>query len=255
VKAAILLAAVIGGCAAGLVGPPRPVAAQERFTVEGYVVDADSKQPIIAGVVELQELKRRVFTDSLGFFAFPGVIPGHYTLTAGSLGYSTVTEAADFQQGFTAFMLIPPRPIMLAALEVTYQRVDARRRASGFSSDAFGVKTLASVPETTLDDFLKTYANVQLIPCPSGIDQATGPAGERECMLARGVAMPAKVYLDENPSAGGTSVIESYRTGEVARVEVYRGLSMIRIYTRSFLERVARGKAYIDPVCLVCTGP
>lgn len=62
------------------------------------------------------------------------------------------------------------------------------------------------------------------------------------------------VYVDEVPYPSGESALEWFRTDEVARVEVYRGLSMIRIYTPRFLERVARGRAWIDPVCLVCRG-
>jgi hypothetical protein len=172
-----------------------------------------------------------------------------------------VTEAADFAAGFTPFMLIPPRPVLLKALVVTVDRLGSRVRASGFSSQVFGPRFLASAPETTVDEFLREYGAVQLVPCTSGLggDSASAnargrPLSGNNCLMARGASMPARVYVDENPQPAA-DVLETFRTGDVARVEVFRGLSMIRIYTPAFLERVAKGKAYIDPVCLVCTGP
>jgi hypothetical protein len=42
--------------------------------------------------------------------------------------------------------------------------------------------------------------------------------------------------------------LDTYYPQEFELVEYYPSRAMVRVYTRSFLERVAKGKAFISPI-------
>ncbi len=58
----------------------------------GRVNDADTQRPLAAADVRINELNRRVRTDSSGNFSLANVPAGEYTITVQSVGYETATS-------------------------------------------------------------------------------------------------------------------------------------------------------------------
>ena len=66
-----------------------------------------------------------------------------------------------------------------------------------------------------------------------------------DCAMARGRTVAVTLYVDEARFGGP---LETYYPQEFELVEYYPSRAMVRVYTRTFLERVAKGKAFISPI-------
>ncbi len=76
-----------------------------------------------------------------------------------------------------------------------------------------------------------------------------GPRGRLPSRLARrGRAVRPIVYLDEAPLAGGLEHLEAYRPDDLHLLEVYAEGLEIRLYTRQFMERMARRPVPLIPI-------
>jgi hypothetical protein len=89
----------------------------------------------------------------------------------------------------------------------------------------------------TVREFLTSFA-VPVTTCPRIADEI--------CVIARGDYRPLRVYINELPYVGAP--LDLYYAQEFELVEYYSGSYTVRLYTTSFLERVARGKAFISPI-------
>jgi hypothetical protein len=67
------------------------------------------------------------------------------------------------------------------------------------------------------------------------------------CVYSRGRYEPVAVYLDEVP-IHSLDHLTAVQPAEVERVEVYQNGRQVRVYTSWFMEQVARGKRWVDPV-------
>jgi iron complex outermembrane receptor protein len=119
VKAGLLFVALVG------LHLPSPLEAQgappAAGRISGVVVDADAGTPLGAARVRLIERHGDVLTRADGTFAFAGVPPGDYTLTADQLGYDQHSEQVVVPAGGTLDVRIELHPgaILLDEIIVT----------------------------------------------------------------------------------------------------------------------------------------
>lgn len=92
-----------------------PAAAQERGSIIGSVVDAQSQEPLAATRVELVEAHRVEMTREDGLFAFPALAPGTYTLTVDRIGYAPLRATIEVKAGATSSRTMAMR---VAAIQV-----------------------------------------------------------------------------------------------------------------------------------------
>ena len=243
------LAAV--SCLAAALCLPRTVAAQEaeppeapvaRVTLMGVVYDVLTGGAIPTAAVSLENDRRGVLTDDRGIFRLEDVEAGPQLLVVTQFGYQKRAVATTITAESSGMMQVAltPRPIMLDGVTATVENVTEmearlrfRRRAAGFSTQAYDRHQLFRAMAGTPLDFLRQRTMVRIVICPPGA------LGSR-CVYRRGRAIEPWVYVDEALAWGGLDELETYAVSDIYLMEVFGWGSEIRVYTSQFMEQMAR---------------
>jgi hypothetical protein len=87
-------------CSTSLFGnTPEPEVAADLASVSGYVVDADSKEPLIRVMVTVKDTKIGAYTNKQGFFTLRSIKPGKITLKISGVGYTTSLQEYTLTAG------------------------------------------------------------------------------------------------------------------------------------------------------------
>ena len=238
-------AAPTGASPLGAQQPPSDPA--KPFTFRGEVRDYLTESPIEGAIVQIAELRRSAVTDSNGYFEFPGLTPDRYTFVTGSFGYETNREASDIGYGAIMLVRLNPMAIELEGIEVRVERLlyqlEVRRVSTPTSVAAYDSTTLASSVALDVAKFVEGRA---------GLDTFVSP-NDQYCMRSRGRNVRIRTYLDEVPVA--SAYLRNLGPRDVELVEVYRGLAMVRVYSRQFLERAADKGFRPMPIDLFADAP
>jgi len=225
------------GALALLAAAAAPLAAQTpaRTLLLGQVIDQASKGPLAAATVRVMEANVTVSTGEDGQFQVR-VPPGTYNITIYRLGYETALESwqvsgASLDVGIVE---LAPDAVRLRALEVTADRLERARLASGFTSHTFGKTDLSTSSFPNVLEFIKARQSMPMVPCGS---MATG--GPAACVRVRGGPVPVCVVVDDAPAPAGFTSLETFQTRDVERINVFRGGSFIQIYTNAFMRSMA----------------
>lgn len=212
----------------------------------GRVVDAGTGEGLPYAMVSAAAGEPHVIADSTGAFLFPGLPRGVQNLTAAQLGYARLMLPVPVAEGAepVEFRLVPD-PVAVAGIEVMGDRFRSRRNALPVASRAFDRSRLESSPARDVLDFLQSEGTLSPQACP-------GP-GQRErmyCFYRRGQVVQPQVYLDEALLAEGMVQLDGYLLTDFYLLEVIGGGTMIRAYTKSFLDRLARSPRALAPIVL-----
>lgn len=231
-----------------LAGAAFPMRAQQDVrppvvTVSGQVVDRSSGRPLRGVLVEIPALRRDAVTDEEGRFTLKKVRPGEHTVEASQMGYADLSERVTVGTGAAPVVLrLQPDPVLLEGLTVKLNLLERRRRMVALSSRVFDRQTIATSASPNMEVFVRSYGGIFGVSrCPYTSALAS------DCVYSRGSLVPMRVYVDEVPLFS-LDVLAGYQPSEIARVEVYQGGRQVRMYTTWFMEQLARGKRWIDPV-------
>ena len=86
ISAALLAAFAVAKPLTGQAVPPSSSSSRSGVVL-GVLIDSTTREPLLAGRVELPGLKRRALTDAKGRFSIPNVRMGSDTLVITGLGY------------------------------------------------------------------------------------------------------------------------------------------------------------------------
>lgn len=208
--------------------------------LRGRVIDEQTRNPLEGAFVAQAGSLRGYMTDSLGLFVLE-VAPGGggYPLTVEQLGYSTleVTLGPTAHEEFTTVKM-RPNPIAVEGLQVLVDRFDRRRR--------FYFGSVRVLDQTRLLRFAGTAYDV--VRREVGFMTACVSSPDELCTIRRGRRTRVEVCIDEMPTYGATSALESYDASELYLVEVYNRGQQVRVYTRWFVERSLRGGRRLQPL-------
>lgn len=70
----------------------------ESPALTGFVVDAETQQPIPGVELKIEGTETTAQTDEQGTFSFSGLQPGTYTITASPEGYEEVAKEVEFSE-------------------------------------------------------------------------------------------------------------------------------------------------------------
>ena len=227
---------------AGPLSAQEPESEDARVTILGVVYDVVTGTAIPTAAVSLENGRRGVLTDDQGIFRLEDVEAGPQLLVVTQFGYQKRAIAATITPESTGMMQVAltPRPIMLAGVTATVEnitemeaRLRFRRRAAGFSTQAYDRRELFRAMSGTPLDFLNRRTMVRVVICPPG-------ALSSRCVFRRGRAIEPWVYVDEALAWGGLDELETYAVSDIYLMEVFSWGSEIRIYTNQFMEQMAR---------------
>lgn len=231
-----------------LAGAALPARAQQDVqqpvvTVSGQVVDRSSGRPLRGVLVEIPGLHRDAVTDEEGRFTLRKVRPGEHTVEASQMGYANLAERITVRTDTAPVVLrLQPDPVLLEGLTVKLNLLERRRRMVAVSSRVFDRQTIATSASPNMEAFVRSYGGI------FGVSRCPGASAlTNDCVYSRGSFVPMGVYVDEMPLYS-LDVLAGYQPSEIARVEVYQGGRQVRMYTTWFMEQLARGKRWIDPV-------
>jgi hypothetical protein len=217
---------------------------QERVTIRGQVVDAESRAPLQGVLVTAPLSGNRVLTDSLGGFGLSFIEDRGYALIAEDLGYQSLRftlgpEAAEA----LAIVALVPDSAMLAGLDVLEERLEQRRRRRS------GRIQLIEHDSLTLSMAASAYTLVRrTVPmaraCRGQTENLCIPTGSRERAV--------RICIDDVRPPAGASTLDSYNPSDLWLVEIYDNGSRVRVYSRWFVDRIARtrqGMLSFNPPC------
>jgi hypothetical protein len=239
-RLAALLAVLLSAVAAA-----RPAAAQQEagpstVPISGQVVDRSTGQPLAGAFVEVAGTHLETLTDAQGRFTFRKLRPGEHTVAVSLLGY------ADLEQKLTAAagqpevaLAMEPDPVLLEGLTVNLDVLEQRRNRIAVASRAFDRAEIRRSAAVNMEAFVRGRGGVQAVVCRRAFADA--------CVYSRGRYEPVAVYLDEVP-IHSLDHLTAVQPAEVERVEVYQNGRQVRVYTSWFMEQVARGKRWVNPV-------
>ncbi len=223
-----------------LLGLAAPTSGQERIVLRGHVVDAASQEPLqgVRVTAPLSELS--VLTDSLGDFSVSFIRDWGYELVAGAVGYQPVriTLGPEAEQGSTTIQLHPD-PEALAGLAVLHDRLEQRRRRRSNRIRLMEHDELALSTESS------AYALVRrMIP-------GTQPCENQRdlCRLGRS---RVRICIDDVSPSAGARELEAYEPSDLWLIEVYNNGGRVRVYSRWFIDQIARtkqGEIRPNPIC------
>lgn len=222
-----------------LAGPaPTPLSAQEDpphpkpFTFRGDVRDYVNEQPIPEAIVQLAELNRSAVTDRNGYFEFPGLLPGRYTIVTSRFGYETNREASQVPHNAIIVVRLQPMAVVLPEIEVRVERLvhqlEVRRLSTPVGSTAFREEVLQATNSPSIAALIRARTPVYILE---------DPTLQQLVYRFRGQIRRLRVCLDE--VAVSSRFLETLVPDDLELVEIYERLGMVRLYTRDFLRRAA----------------
>ncbi|HET6231274.1 MAG TPA: carboxypeptidase regulatory-like domain-containing protein [Longimicrobiaceae bacterium] len=224
---------------------PRTAEAQAPGVIAGVVVDSATRQPLLSARVVIEGTGREASTDRAGRFVIGRLRPGEYRATVARLGYADDSVRWAVAAGDTTRVSVMLRQsaIELRALTVQVDKLERRRRASGWSSRAIGRDGLEGFTAMTAAQFVADHFGLARVTCPRGRSRL--PQGRRNgveprsCLLVRGGVRSPCVLLDESP-VDGLDALEALNPDDLYRVEVYDGGAVVQAYTTWFIRNATR---------------
>lgn len=211
--------------------------AQQR-DFRGIVVDSASGAPIPGADVRVRGTKIYAITDPEGRFSLR-LAESDALVDINMLGYESVMLPLWTPRDTFVTIRLQPNAILLDALEVTVNRLAERRARYTGSVRAIGPATIVWFRYNNAFEVLNRGL-ISLEPC--------GPRSEFSCTRRFGRLAQPIVFVDEKRRAGGVDVLKDWQASEIHSMEVYDGGGFIRVYTKQFMEHLARNGIELMPV-------
>ena len=164
-----VIAAIV---AAILAWAATPAAAQQKYTVSGYMTDAASGETLISAALLETASRQGTVTNNFGFYTL--TLPaGDVSLEWSYIGYETATATFRLQRDTVIHVALKPAAEMLSGAAVTASRSETGVRGSQMSAIEIPVHQIKHVPALAGEvDVIKA---IQLLP---GVQSGTeGSAG------------------------------------------------------------------------------
>lgn len=133
----------------------------QKFTVSGYIRDAESGEELIGANVYISEIQKGTTSNHYGFYSItlPG---GNYTLLSSFIGYSDFEHKLDLSKDIKLNINLKPKSLTTGEIVVAGERKDKNVQSTEVGTISLPIKTIKALPvlfgET---DILKI---IQLLP-------------------------------------------------------------------------------------------
>jgi len=133
----------------------------DRFTISGYIKDAENGEALIGATVYIQELKTGAVTNPYGFYSI-SLQAGQYTVLYSYTGYATQQKQVDLKANVTINIELPVEKKKIEEVVITGERKDANVKKAEMSVAKLSMKTIKQIPALMGEvDVLKV---IQMLP-------------------------------------------------------------------------------------------
>ena len=144
-----------------LMGVSISVFAQEKYTISGYVKEAETGEYLIGASVYIQENMQGVSTNQYGFYSLT-VDEGSYTLDISFLGLKSIQQKINLTEDKRINVSLINASILTDEVIVEAEAPDQNVESTNMSQVKVDVKTIKELPAFMGEvDVLKT---IQLLP-------------------------------------------------------------------------------------------
>lgn len=194
------------------------LSAQEKFTISGFIKDADTGEDMIAANIYIVELEKGTSTNNYGFFSIT-VPAGTYTLKISFIGYDDLKQTVELKSDQRLNFQLKPTATKLDEFEVTAERIDENTTSTDLGKVGFEVEKIKALPAFMGEvDIMKT---IQLMP---GV-QASGE-GNSGFYVRGGGPDQNLILLDEAVVYNASHLFgffSVFNADAVKNVELYKG--------------------------------
>lgn len=165
--------------------------AQSKFTINGYVKDAENGEELIGATVTVKELRTGTITNVYGFYAL-SLDQGIYTIQFSYLGYELVEREFDLKSDLEVNIDLPVEALTMDDVVITDKPIDANVTDISMSQNELNIKQIKKLPALFGEpDIIKT---IQLLP---GVISAG--EGTSSFFVRGGSADQNLILIDEAP--------------------------------------------------------
>lgn len=192
--------------------------AQNKYTLSGYVKDAETGEDLIGAAVIIKENNSSTATNVYGFYSIT-LAPGQYTLQFSSLGYQTYVQPINLNKDMSLQVKLQTKSQELKAVEISSEKSDANVKDIQMSVAKLEIKTIQKIPAFLGEiDLVKV---VQLLPGVTTVGEgATG-------FNVRGGSIDQNmVLMDEAPVYNASHLFgffSVFNPDAVKDVKLYKG--------------------------------
>lgn len=138
-----------------------PLAFGQRYTLSGYVKDAQSGEELLGAVIYIRELSQGTSTNTYGYYAI-NLPAGRYQAVISFLGYQSSTLVLDLQANKVMNIELQRSSLQLAEVVVSAEEARAHIERAELSSIALNMESIRNIPSFFGEtDVLRS---IQLLP-------------------------------------------------------------------------------------------
>lgn len=192
--------------------------AQEKYTINGYVKDAENGEELIGATVVVKESGSGTVTNVYGFYAI-SLPAGTYTIQYSYLGYFSVEKTFDLQSDVAFNVELPVESVQMEEVVVTDKAIDANVTDIKMSKNDLDIKQVKRLPALFGEpDIIKT---IQMLP---GVISAG--EGTSSFFVRGGSADQNLILIDEAPVYDPShlfGLFSVFNADVIKDSELYRG--------------------------------
>jgi hypothetical protein len=132
-----------------------------RYTISGYIKDAENGEVLIGATVYIQELKSGTSSNAYGFYSL-SIPAGQYNLSYSYIGYQTQKMAIDLKSNISSDVEMSPEQKNIGEVIIKGERIDANVKKAEMSVAKLDMVTIKKIPALMGEvDLIKV---IQMLP-------------------------------------------------------------------------------------------
>jgi hypothetical protein len=193
----------------------------ERYSVRGVVKDRAKDRPIIDADILTSVRGSAARSNSIGRYRVSRLPVGpETTIQVRAMGFLPLTTTVDASRDTTINFLLEPDPVGVRMLQNQVEKLESRAKSVAFSVNVYDREHL-----------LRQYYNYDLAGIMGQLLRQTASREGLQC-----------IFVDEQEQHFGLQQLVPYLPDEIERIEIIDRGTMVRIYTRRYMQRMIGGE-------------
>ncbi len=198
--------------------PFTSLSAQDRYTLSGYIKDAENGETLIGATVYLSSVDKGVTSNEYGFYSI-SVESGTYEVEFGYLGYQSAREVVMLDQNRTLNIELAIEAEELTEVVVVSEAEDQNVREIEMSVNKMDIQTIKNIPNLLGE--VEVIRSLQLLPGVSTVGEGASGFNVRGGSIDQNL-----ILLDEAPVFNSSHLFgffSVFNPDAIKDVKLYKG--------------------------------